>query len=75
MNNIRRKKIKEIIDNLNNLHGRIEEVLSEEQDAYDNMPEGLQMSDNGMACEDAIDKLEDSMDNLNTAVEILEEIL
>jgi len=49
MNNERRKEIDRIISELQGLLSNIDDVLSEEQDAYDNMPEGLQQSERGEA--------------------------
>ncbi|MGG7621296.1 hypothetical protein [Bacillus coreaensis] len=36
----------------------MESVKDEEQDAFDNFPEGLQVSERGEAMEDAISKIE-----------------
>ena len=45
MNNKRRKRIQEIIRSLQNL---VQDILDDEQEAYEKMPEGLQESENGM---------------------------
>ena len=47
----------------------IEDVLNEEQDAFDNLPEGLQVSDRGADMEDYIASLEDVISNLEDAQE------
>ena len=79
MNNVRRKKIfklKQELEQLKNNYSydnlsRCIEVLSvirdEEEYAFDSMPEGLQYSSRGMDSESAID-------SLNNAIEQLEEI-
>lgn len=59
MNKARRKKLGEIIDQLENLREDLDAVASEERDAYDNLPESLQESDRGCAMEEAADELDD----------------
>lgn len=61
MNHKRRVKLQKALDLL-------DEVISDEQDAYDNMPENLQESDKG-------DKVADGLDELNEAKDILKESL
>lgn len=71
MNKSRRKQIKEAIIKIENL---VQDILNEEQEAFDNMPEGLQYSENGMISEDAQENLEAAIDALEEAVCCLEEI-
>lgn len=59
MNKARRKKLGEIIDQLENLREDLDAVASEEREAYDNLPESLQESDRGCAMEEAADELDD----------------
>jgi len=68
VNNPRRKDIQSISDKLGDLEAllseikdAIESVKDEEQEYYDNMPEGLQGSDRGYAAEAAISNLEDAI--------------
>ena len=61
MNNIRRKELQKVIDSLDN-------VITDEQDAYDNMPEGIQESERG-------EVMETGLDSLNEAKDLLEEIV
>jgi hypothetical protein len=58
MNQQRRKAINEILSNLEAQSELLAELLAEEQEAYDNMPEGLQMSEKGEAMEGGIQVLE-----------------
>lgn len=60
MNKDRRAKLQNAID-------LIEDVIDEEQDAYDNMPENLQYSEKG-------EKMDEGIDSLETAKDILEEV-
>lgn len=61
MNNQRRKEIAAVLEELSALRSRIETVQSEEQDAFDNMPEGLQASERGQAAEQACSRLDDAI--------------
>lgn len=60
MNKERRAKLQKAID-------LIEDVIGEEQDAYDNMPESLQYSEKG-------EKMDEGIDSLEAAKDILEEV-
>lgn len=71
MNNIRRKEIRRIEEVLQVLLDDIESVKDEEQEAFDNMPEGLQASDRGEAMEANISNLEDVVCNIEEAIDNL----
>ena len=72
MNKARRKEIQKIIKDIENL---VHSILSEEQDAFDNMPENLQSSWRGTESEDAQGSLESAIDALEEAIACLEEII
>lgn len=83
MNNTRRKMIASIIVNLRkfsdyglieDIKNEIEDILWDEEDAYNNMPENLQYSIRGENSIDAINSLQEAIDTLERAVNILEEI-
>jgi hypothetical protein len=61
MNASRRKEIQDILNELSGLRGRIEDLQSEEQEAFGNMPEGLQQSARGQASEAAASALENAV--------------
>ena len=79
MNNSRRNQISNLIGALEHLSNNysqeeldkckdiLEDIKNEEEEAFDNMPEGLQYSQRGMDSEAAIE-------NLNEALEYLEEV-
>lgn len=71
MNKARRKEIQKIIKDIENL---VHSILSEEQVAFDNMPENLQGSCRGQESEDAQGSLESAIDALEEAIACLEEI-
>lgn len=79
MNNIRRKQISKLIgaleclnndycqEKLNRCINTLEEIKNEEEEAFDNMPEGLQYSQRGMDSEAAIDNLDEALGYLEEA--------
>lgn len=73
MNKVRRKKIGEAIDLIEQAREILESVMDEEQDAFDNLPEGLQSSERGETMEEYIGTIAECMDNLDT--DLLQEIV
>ena len=61
MNLKRRARLQEGIDIL-------DEVIDEEQAAYDNMPENLQAAEKGQALEEGLDNLREAKDSLDGIV-------
>ena len=74
MNNNRRKQVSDAIAAINKIESLIQNILDEEQEAYDNMPEGLQLSENGMISEEAQENLDAAIEALEEAISYLEEI-
>lgn len=71
MNNKRRKEIRNAITQIEIL---VQNILDEEQEAFDSMPEGLQESENGIISQESQDNLELAIESLNEAIEYLEDI-
>ena len=71
MNKERRKRI---LDAIRKIEDLVQDILADEQEAYDNMPEGLQCSENGIVSEEAQENLEAAIDSLEEAISYLEEI-
>lgn len=67
MNKARRTRIQKLADQLENLKIEFEDILDEEEGAYDNMPESFQESEKGQAMQDGIYSLEEILENLETA--------
>lgn len=61
MNNQRRKEIQAVLNELADLRSRIETIQSDEQDAYDNLPEGIKCSERGEKAEQACSYLDDAV--------------
>lgn len=70
MNNERRTRILKIVSQLEEINSEIQDILSEEQEAFDNMPEGLQSSERGDTAQNAISNLESaSLDDIISSLE------
>lgn len=74
MNKQRRKEIREVVKKLNAISSEVDGILAEEQMCFENLPEGLQTSYNGMLSEDAQNSLTDAINAIDEAIEYLEEI-
>lgn len=68
MNKERRKTLDKAIALLEEAKSLLEEVAREEQDAFDNMLEGLQQGDKGQAMEGAISELESAFEGVIDAI-------
>lgn len=82
MNNTRRREINELKTQIDFVNKQLKEaskklsfILNEEQDAFDNMPEGFQSSYRGMCSEDAIDNMEEASEKLDEVIELLGDIV
>lgn len=73
MNGKRRLLIGKVIEQLENLKMEIETLQEIEQEAFDNLPEGLQQSDKGTAMEEASSALEAALSSLEETTNSLEE--
>jgi hypothetical protein len=68
MNKARRISITKIADSLQALKSDVESIQSEEQDAYDNLPESIQDGERGDRMQEAIDNLDDALTLIDEAV-------
>ena len=72
MNDKRRKRLTSALDLLRRSESIIDDVLEEERDSMNNMPENLQTSDRFVAMENAVDHLEDAIQNVHDAAQCVE---
>lgn len=72
MNNKRRQKIRNAISNICDV---VEDILEEEEESYENMPEGIQTSIRGAESEEAQDNLHNAIGALEEAISCLEDII
>lgn len=75
MNKNRRNRIVEIIDQINDVKNDIDDIISEERDAYDNLPDGLQTGVKGDKIESAVAAMESSNESLDKAIVKLNEAM
>lgn len=75
MNAQRRKEIEAAIELIRQGQSQLEDLMNEEQDYYDNMPEGLQSSERGEMAEAAISALESAISGCEDAINNAEEAL
>ena len=74
MNKERRNRITKAITKLEEMKNEIDEILLEEENAFDNMPENLQCSERGEESEEAINTLNEAIESLEDTINSLEEI-
>lgn len=74
MNKDRRNKIQQIIDNINLVKSELQNVLDDEEFAFDSMPENLQYSIRGEESQEAIDYMNEAIECLDNVIETLESI-
>lgn len=75
MNKERRKRLQEVVDKLLDIQSELEAVKDEEQECYDNMPEGLQASSRGEEMEENVSYLEDAIEETDGLIESINQIL
>lgn len=72
MNKERRRELQRAYDMLDNAKQIIEDIADAEQDAFDNLPEGLQASDRGARLEENSYSLDEAADAVISAIELVE---
>lgn len=72
MNKERRDRLSDVIASLEEAKDLLEDVKNDEQDAFDNMPVGLQCSEIGSKMEDYIELMEDAGDQIDNVCEFIE---
>ena len=70
----RLKTLRQCLNMIQNAHDVLEEVRDEEQDAFDNLPEGLQDSVRGDLMQEAVDTLDEAIDTLDDVLSSLESV-
>lgn len=73
MNNIRRKKIAKLYEQLEEIKAALEEIAEEEDEAFNNIPESLEGTERYEAAEAANENLESAVSSFEELLEYLEE--
>lgn len=72
MNKNDRKRLEGLLENATDLQMQVEEMAEAEQEKFDNMPEGLQDSDNGQAMQEAAEALDEAHTAAQECVDAIE---
>lgn len=74
MNRKRKKRIEELIGQISDLQNEVKQLLEEEQEAYNNLPENLQESECGERMERAVEQLDCADSSLEETIDYLSDI-
>ena len=72
MNKPRRNALNKLYEKIDELKTLLEDVLAEEQEAFDNIPESLEGSERYCISEAAIENMESAVSSLEEALEYVE---
>lgn len=72
MNNNRRNALDKIFGKLEELKSELDGLAGEEQDAFDNMTEGLQASERGERIQECAEYLSNAVGSIESAMEDIE---
>ncbi len=75
MNTKTRIELKKVIEIINDLKHIVSTIQEEEQEKFDNLPEGIQGSETGMNLEEAATTLEDVLANFDEAIDNIETVI
>lgn len=75
MNAKRRKELEKLVERIQAIAADLEVLRDEEQECYDNLPEGLQESERGERMSDNVYNIESVMDDLISAADDLEDAI
>ncbi|MDD4592809.1 MAG: hypothetical protein PHG06_20645 [Parabacteroides sp.] len=75
MNKRDRKELEKALELLNSASEIITMIKEQEEEKYDNLPEGIQNSERGEKFQEGIDNLDYAISDLETAVEFLNEAI
>ena len=73
MNKQRRKAIQQTLDQFADLRTSVEEINTDEQDSFYNLPESFQDSEKGETIQEAIDFLETATGAIDEVIDSLEQ--
>lgn len=71
MNKARRQELNDVAFLLDDAADRLMEIKDDEQDSYDNLPEGLQCSRTGDSMLEAMDQMDEIYDAINNVKEMV----
>lgn len=72
MNKIRRKSLRNLVEQFEVLQNTLDELREEEQDCLDNIPDNLQGSDRYQNLESSVGYLEDALSSLEDVISAIQ---
>ena len=75
MNNERRKALRKWNKRAEELKSNLEDILWDEQNSYDNLPENLQFSERAEAMEEAIGLIEEAIEGFGEVIETIDSVI
>ena len=75
MNKIRRQRLVKWLKNIEDIKGELEDVCSEEESCFDNLPENLQGGQMASDMEEAVDQMNEAVSLIEDAISIIEDIV
>lgn len=71
MNKARREEIKKVVDYIESAYMILDEIKDEEEEAFNNLPDGIAESERGEMMEENVDTMDDCINNLWDIVDVL----
>jgi hypothetical protein len=75
MNEARRKELREIMHNMEEANRALGNVIADEEEALDAIPENLQGTDRYQNSEEAVDLMSDAQSSIEDAIEAIDDVL
>ena len=75
MNKERRKQLEKVVEVLTAQMEELETIKDEEQEAFDNLPEGIQCTERGETMEENVDELDSIITDLENVIDSINEVI
>lgn len=75
MNKARRQRLAKWLQNIENIKDELEDVCSDEESCFDNLPENLQSSQMASDMEEAVEQMNEAVSLIEDAISIIEGIV
>ena len=75
MNKVRRQRLAKWLKNIEDIKGELEDVCSEEESCFDNLPENLQSSQMASDMEEAVEQMNEAVSLIEDAIGIIQDIV
>lgn len=75
MNKARRKWLSDVINKIEEQKSELESIRDEEQDCFDNLPEGIQYSERGDTMQEYIDNIDEAISEIDDILSNLSDII